>query len=320
LRVHDPNLMESSLARTPTGGLVYLGALKKSLLQSMPYLVVLIIPFLSPNRREDFARLALLSLVPVAYLGFFAYTRDHGGLCLNLRFFLPTLPFTSILVAYAIRDLRNRWSVHAGAVTWVIVTILTVGAYVLLTRVLSVSLEDQEFAFLVVPMLIAGFLMALLIGGELLQVEGADLLRGGAWILLIGAFTWSALVAFLYDYPTHRDQRIRNYIVGEQVLRVIPSDSVFFTYPYIDPFMRLAERDRVRIVLPGQDQFRDFPRILEFHIKAGRRAYGVFPAAVWSELKEGRLASYKTKPIIQFPDAYLAEIVQREGSQAVPGS
>jgi hypothetical protein len=201
----------------------------------------------------------------------------------------------------------------------VIVTILTVGAYVLLTRVLSVSLEDREFAFLVAPMLIAGFLLALLIGGELLRVEGADLLRGGAWILLIAALTWAAMVAFLYDFPTHRDQRIRNYVFGEQVLRVIPSDSVFFTFPYIDPFMRLAEKDRVRIVLPGQDRFRDFPRILDFHIKAGRRAYGVFPAVVWAELKEGPLARYKTKPMLQFPDAYLAEIVPKEERQEGSG-
>jgi hypothetical protein len=308
LRVLDPAAMELSLSRSPTGGLIYLGALKKSLLQSMPYLVILIVPFLSPNRRRDFAPLAMSGLIPLAYLGFFGYIRDHGGLCLNLRFFLPMLPFTALLTAYAIRDLRNRWTVCPGPITWVVVAVGTVGLYVLLTQVLGTSLKDQEFALNVVPLLMAAFLLALILAGELVRVEGVDLLRRGAWLLLIAALTWSGTVAFLYDYPIHRAQRVRNQFFGDQVLAIVPADSVFFTFPFIDPFMRLTEKDRVRIVLPGQDQFKDFPKILDYYEHAGKRIFGVFPPVVWKELKDGPLVGHGIKRLATFPDAYLAEI------------
>ncbi|HEX2162722.1 MAG TPA: hypothetical protein VHM02_02115, partial [Thermoanaerobaculia bacterium] len=44
LRVRDPSIVEPALGRTPDGGLVYVGALKKSLLQSCPYLTLLAVP------------------------------------------------------------------------------------------------------------------------------------------------------------------------------------------------------------------------------------------------------------------------------------
>jgi len=320
LRVLDPSVMELSLTRSQTGGLIYIGELKKSLLQSMPYLVVLVMPLLSPNLRRDFVQLAVLALTPVVYLGVFGYMRDHGGLCLNLRFFLPVLPFMSILAAYSIRDLWQRWSVHPGPFTCAIVAIVTAAAYLLLSQVFSTSVEDREFALLVVPLLLAGFLLALLLGGEFVRVEGADLLRSGAWMFLIAALTWSAMVSFFYDYPGHRAQRGRNHFFGEQVLRVIPSDSLFFTFPFIDPFMRLIEKDRVRIALPSHDKFRDFPKLIDFYLKAGKRVFGVFPPVVWEELKAGPLADYRTKPIMKFPGASLAEIVPKSAGQASPGS
>lgn len=312
LRVLDPSAVEVSLGRSPTGGFLYIGALKKSLLQSMPYLVVLVIPLMSPNRRKDFAPLAISGLIPLAYLGFFGYVRDHGGLCLNLRFFVSMLPFTSILTAYAIRDLRNRWTDRPGPLTWALAVVVTVGLYLLLVRFSGSSLKDQEFALNVLPLLIAGFLLALLFAGELVRAEGADLLRRGAWLLLIAALTWSCLVAFLYDYPAHREQRARNYFFGGQALNIVPADSVLFTFPYIDPFMRLLEKDRVRIVMPGQDRFRDFSKILDFYQKAGKRIFAVFPPVVWDELKQGPLAGYTTKRLFAFPDAYLAEIMPKE--------
>jgi hypothetical protein len=193
-----------------------------------------------------------------------------------------------------------------------------VGLYVLLTWILGASLEDREFALMIVPLLIAGFLLALLVAGELVRVEGADLLRRGAWLLLIAALTWSGTVAFCYDYPVHREQRIRNQFFGEQVLGIVPPDSVFFTFPYIDPFMRLIEKDRVRIVLPGQDRFRDFPKILDYYQRAGKRMFGVFPPVVWAELKQGPLAEYRIKRLFAFPDAYLAEIIAKNDPPAQP--
>jgi hypothetical protein len=315
LRIHDINVKEPALERTPGGALVYIGGLKKSLLQSLPYLAALVIPLLALRRRNaDFPALAMLFLVPVATAGFFAYGRDHGGLCLNLRFFIAVLPFTSILVAYAIRDMHERWGTHIGAPIWTVVAIFTAGAFFLLTMEFPASLSDLEFPLLGLPLLIAGFLFALLIAGELIKAEGVRLLQTGAYVFLIVAMLWSGLVAFFYDYPLHSRQRVTNYQVGEKLLPLIPPDSMFFTAPYIDPFMRLIEKDRVRIGLPGQDQFKDFPNLVEFHLKAGRRVFAAFPITFWEQLKAGPLKSYTISPILMFPGSFVGEISESRNS------
>ena len=46
LRIRDLAILEGALSRGPGGGMIYMGALKKSLLQSCPYLVVLLVVLL----------------------------------------------------------------------------------------------------------------------------------------------------------------------------------------------------------------------------------------------------------------------------------
>jgi hypothetical protein len=127
--------------------------------------------------------------------------------------------------------------------------------------------------------------------------------------MFVVALTWSCLVALFYDYPLHRDQRARNYYVGESLRQVVAPDSIFFTAPVIDPFMRLIENTRVRIAFPNRDRFKDFPKLLEFHLKSGRRAYGAFHEAVWNRLKEGPLAGYVVTPKFSpLPGFWVSEI------------
>jgi hypothetical protein len=98
-RIRDLDIKEGGLTRSMGGGMVYLGGLKKSLLQSCPYLVILVIPILRIIKCDKDSRsLILLFLIPLAYIGFYSYSGGwHGGMSLNLRYFVPILPFFSIL-------------------------------------------------------------------------------------------------------------------------------------------------------------------------------------------------------------------------------
>ena len=319
LRVLDIHAVEQALGRTSQGGLVYIGALKKSLLQSMPYLVVLVLPLIALFKRgKDFAALSMLFLPLAVVTSFFAYSQDHGGLCLNLRFFLPALPFTSILAAYAMRRMHSEWGAGIGPLGWAGLILLTAAAYFFVMEDVPLTLDELEFALLVVPLLMAGFLLLLLLAGEFLKVQGAELLQKAAWVLLIVALTWSGAVAFCYDFPHHRRQRVTNYFLGEHALRVIPPDSVFFTAPYIDPFMRLIEKDGVRIALPGQDNFQDFPGIVAFYLEKGKRVFAVFPIQYWKRLNEGSLSNYTVTPLLRFPGSYMAEISAKTEAKDAP--
>jgi hypothetical protein len=320
IRALDPGVFIPAATRSPGWGVVYIGAHKKALLQSMPYLPVLLVPFLALFRRNpDFYALGTLFLVPATFIGFFSYTpHEYAGLCLNYRYYLAFLPFTAILSAYALRDIKEKWHVAPGLPVWVIVSSLTAAGFLFLTERLTVTLEEQEFTLLVVPVLIACFLTALLVAASLLKSEGVRLLRESAVILVIVGMAWSASVAFLYDYPHHRKQRVQNYGLGGEALSVVPPDSIFFTAPFIDPFMRVLEKDRVRLALPASDGFKDFPGLLAFHLNAGRRAFAVFPEAYWKELKAGPLKGYRVRPVLVFPGSYMAEITSGEATSSGP--
>jgi hypothetical protein len=79
----------------------------------------------------------------------------------------------------------------------------------------------------------------------------------------------------------------------------------------------LTEQDRVRIALPGQDDFKDFPKLLEYHLKAGRRAFAVFDRTLWDRLAVTTLANYQITPVLELRGGrlVLCEISRRTGGQ-----
>ena len=108
LRYRSLDISEPGMRRTPTGGIIYIGGLKKSLLQSCPYIAALVIPLAQALRRgRDAKAITLLLLLPACFIGVYSYFAWHGGLCLNLRYLVPTLPFAAILTAYAWKELTH---------------------------------------------------------------------------------------------------------------------------------------------------------------------------------------------------------------------
>jgi hypothetical protein len=72
LRIPENAVLEPLQSRSPGGGLLYIGILKKSLLQSCPYLVILLLPLATVVRRDqDTFPLLALFLVPATFTGIF---------------------------------------------------------------------------------------------------------------------------------------------------------------------------------------------------------------------------------------------------------
>ncbi|MDQ7784795.1 MAG: hypothetical protein RDU20_18070 [Desulfomonilaceae bacterium] len=318
IRSLDPDLVRPAMSRSSGDGVVYIGAQKKALLQSMPYLVILLIPLLRIARRhEDGPALTILFLMPVITVGYYSHAFHasgayEGGLCLNYRYFLPLFPFFSILSAYAIREIRARWGAPPSFPTSAIVSFVTVLAYFFFVHKWLGYVDYLELPLLLFPLFVAAFLLALIAVGELVSGGEIRLMKGVVWTALVVALTWSSLTALVYDYPVHRNQRVVNYTIGESLRRVIPPNSIFFTAPVVDPFMRLIENDRVRIAFPYRDRFKDFSKLTEFHLKAGRRVYGAFYDDMWKNLMSGPLAGYSVqrrfRPISAFPHFWVGEI------------
>lgn len=294
-----------AMLRSPGRGVLYIGGLKKALLQSCPYLVMLALPALALlHKKRDSLQLAILFLIPAAYIIFYSHSSWHGGLCLNLRYFTPILPYTSILAAYALRQLSptfdRRWTL--GIATG----LFLLGVGFLLRGWFLHSPAAAEFFFLTVPLMLAGALLVFILLAWR-DNENGLLPRRTAAAVALAAMAWSGLVAFAYDYPLAQRARHYNLTTGLKTASLVEPDSIFFANS-LDRFFALIESDRVRIARPSEDDFQDLPRLIDFHLAAGRRAYAAFQPRVWQVLGNGPLASFEINPLWSPLGFTLAEI------------
>ena len=275
LRIRDLTIHEGGLLRGTDGAMIYIGAVKKSLLQSSPYLAALAVPMAALlGDKKNAPALGSLFLVPVGYLVVYSYFAWHGGASLNLRYFVPALPFLAILTAYA-------WSVIAQElpVPWrrrltVMGAVLAVLFFVFLFPP-SLPMDRQAFFFLTLPLGLACGLLVLvaihLWGGP----RQRRAVRGPAVAVLTLGLVWSGLVAFGYDLPRSYMLRKNYSETYRAVARHFEPESVLFAYS-VDPFFGLLEQEQVRLAQPPFDNFNDFEALARFHLDAGRPIY------IWS--------------------------------------
>jgi hypothetical protein len=265
-------------------GFNYFGYFKKSLLQSCPYLVLLVMPLVAAARGgAQRGQIALLSLVPAAFVATYASFSWHGGQCLNLRYFVPILPFTSILVALVIRglflDAGDRARTRAWIYAW-----LTAALYWGLTRWGSGSPANAKLVYLAFPLCLSLITLVLALG-ELLRARAMPRWwREGLRAAAVAGLVWAGLVAFLYDYVGAAGMRDYTADLGRRASEVVEDDSILFVL-YPDPFFGLIESDRVRLAIPLNDDFHDFRAVLAFHLAEQRPAYAVFPKWMWRSMQ-----------------------------------
>lgn len=302
----------SAMTRTPGRGVVYDDSLKKAVLQSMPFLPLLLCPavFMLRNGR-DARGLWLLFLVPLTVAGYMAYEfpdREGGGLTLNYRYFVSALPCVAILCAYALHRLKTLWPIRLTLSMTVLTCAVTVGTYVALVVMYGSSAVDHEFPLLVMPLLLAAMLLALVAGSLAFKSFRIPTVQTAGRVVVTAAFVWAGLTAFLYDYPRHREIRKGDHEDGWMIVEHVPENSIFFASPTHTAFSMLLERKTVCLAAPRLDGFRDFPRLVEFHLRAGRRVLAFFHVMVWSKLAEGPLSRYEIRPVLPIGSGFLGEI------------
>lgn len=262
----------------PGGSIVLLGSIKKSLLQSCPYLAAVLIPGAALVRGElDRARLGLLFLVPASFIGAFSYFAWHGGGALNLRYFLPALPFLSILVAYAWREIGVGLPSH-GASPWLIGAATAAIAFVALFALgnagggSGAALVAQTVLFRGGP--IAIFLAGLVLLSLVLVLRPAPTPRLSrlACEVLFAGFIWAGLTAYANDFLHVHAARTARAGLTHDLLGVMEPDSIVFTNaPNL--FYRLLVDRRVRVAETSRDAFAGFDALRRFQAAQGRAVY-----------------------------------------------
>ena len=92
---------EIAMTRGPRGEVVYIGAFKQALLQSLPWVPFAVHGLFGKGAASKRGR-AVLACGVLAYAVVFGLRGWHGGLCLEQRYLLPILPLLSVLAAHGV--------------------------------------------------------------------------------------------------------------------------------------------------------------------------------------------------------------------------
>ncbi len=275
LRHREIDALESALTRSPRGAMIYIGTLKTSLVQSLPYLPLLVLSLAQPRAR---ARKIALTLVIAAYLVVFSAFRWHGGLSVNLRYFVPILPLVAVLAADGLAQLARLASGSLRVLRVADVTLLACLAVIIESSVLlhlpTAPLATREIFYLDVPLALAALLAV--------ACAAAWRLRGGrarrrvasaAFVLAVAAFAWAGITAFGYDAVAVAKVRERGREVAAKARKHVARGSLVIV-EYADPAALLLEDGTVLATGPNDD-FADTARLAARARCRGQRAYAI---------------------------------------------
>ncbi|MEZ5332955.1 MAG: hypothetical protein R2991_13105 [Thermoanaerobaculia bacterium] len=269
LRLRPLGIVEPVLERTASGALLYAGGLKKAMLQSCPFLI-LVPAALIGLRKGD--RRPLVALLPTAgFVGVYSAFAWHGGMSLNLRYWTPALPLLALLVAVAMRELgleRRLVAPLLGAL----------GCAALLGPVLR--LDSVGPAALEPWLLSAPLCLALLLAATALGARRLDALRAACALLLGAALTWGALTTHLYDLLWSARQRASTVRMAAEIGRAVPAGSLLVS-PFVVGLGSLAGRGGRVVADPTRDGFEDAVRLARDHLARGRPVLGLMDETMW---------------------------------------
>ena len=291
LRIRDLDIVEPALFRTQSGAMIYIGGVKKSLLQSCPYLVL--VPLLAlGKRRESLKRLAFLAIVPASFIGFYGYLAWHGSVALNMRYLNPILPFTSILAAVA----WCRISEHVTPRLAALYSGTVFAALLVFFWFVTFTIRQQELWFLTMPLAIAAALLLL----EIVRRLRWTPTLGGPLVcyMMLTAFAYSGAMAFGRDYPASAAVRDDNLQLARGLEPFIEDDSLVFSNVVDVCWGMLGRVEGLRIARPESDQLESFPGLAKYHLDRGRKVYMAYTPNELRLLGEhGYLAGFQARVV-----------------------
>lgn len=309
LRIRGPNYVEPGLDRGPMGSFVYVGIVKTSLVQNLPWLPVAVVTASTSLRAwRSATQHQVLILAVAGYVGAYSFFAWHGGMSFNLRYFVPILPVLAIYGARGMHKLTAGFPERVG-LAYLAAGGISVFLWIyLLYR--SPILEAQEPFLLNVPLIGAALLSAGIIWHACAgKWRYASRVATGA--MLVFCMTWSSVVAIGYDFTF---SALRRGLFATSVAEISPfirPDSIVFCGVDTANF-GLMEKPRIRIASVNRDEFADFEPLARYHLAVGRPVYLAFDDETWAEAKKrGVLDRFQVRILTKYLLGTLAEISLR---------
>ncbi|MFH1403146.1 MAG: hypothetical protein ABIH11_02635 [Candidatus Altiarchaeota archaeon] len=256
------------ISRFPVDG-VKVSAVKKSLLQASPILVLAVPGIVWVRKNEGKSAFLLLTLLSFTEVLFFSgRVNQHGGLTHLMRYFLQSLPYMSVLVAYVLvnvfrgmgRRLLAGWCLSSLA--FIFLPFIPYGGGILL---------EGGFYNRTLPLIISTMLMAL-------AYPAARGLRAFKTV-----FTLFVVVSIAYGFVVNAFEvangiHVRTFTsMAAGGLGFIREDSLVLFHGSMNVnYIGLVKAGRrVRIADAGRDNSRDAGRLADYYVRKGVPVYVV---------------------------------------------
>jgi 4-amino-4-deoxy-L-arabinose transferase-like glycosyltransferase len=297
LRIPEGGMESFGAALGDGGGLYYVGGFKKALLQSLPWLPLLLVSLRAWLKGEPSGRaFPALILVPLLYSAAFAQQITEGGVCLNLRYFLPMLPFLAVLAAPGLASvaaaLRGRGALLA----------LVGGLGVLLLFLPSFGPMEQpahERLVLQTPLLLSAALGLALVASWLPSAARTRMLGPLTATLAVACLAWASLMAFGYDARLERAWRQHTLGIA-RAFEPHLGEPTLLVADFVDPYYGLVASGRVHLASPVHDNGEDLPALVAWHLEQGWAVHGALAEKNWQiQLRQPWMSAYRVVPIAQ---------------------
>lgn len=313
-----PEKVEPALVRGPAGEMIYMGGVKKAVLQSCPWLAMLPIAFVAALRkRPERWRLAFLLFLTLPFVGVYGSLAWHGSIAMNMRYFNPALPSFAMLAAWLWRRLSERPTARGA---WALGLASFVFFAWLLRRAARDGIGGQSLTQLSLPLGLA----VLLFGLDLLSRVGSSrqlARRVGARLFLV-CLAFSAALHLTFDYPVTASYRDHFAVVKNQIAPHIKSPALVFADATDALWALLDEKEDVILARPGNDDYETLAALTHHHVAQGRKVYlhleSNFLREMAPKLRESRVlvrVLAELPPVSPIAHAYLFELASEE---AVP--
>jgi len=257
---------QAGIERNEFGQLMFWGYPKKALIQSLPFLPLIIIPVFTMMRGRYVAATALCLLAIAAPVAFYSINQWHGGGSYNMRYFIPALPFIAILSAVGLRDLGQA----AGGATRRDVLIAGVGAAIayLGAQELGRAVPALYAPAALYPQWVLAFLCSVLIAAFLFRGDAKTArasLFAGAVALAYGAFL------SLENEASHEKARGELFAHSKEIAKSIPPDALVLTQ--LPVLLTHAEASGASVMVPREGNVEQSVQAAAAFERAGRCVY-----------------------------------------------
>ena len=223
-----PDIAEPLLMRSPGGAVVYYGNVKKALLESCPYLILIVIPAVRGIARGTYGANWLLWLVPAGFVGFYGYLAWHGSVGWSMRYLIPTLPFLALLASHELLRVREHIPTRR-ILFWIGVAALD---YILVLTFLLTSgkLVRQEILILDGSLLLAALLLTCQATEAMAPYGYSPFFRKILSGLFVFALVWSFALTVSVDYRVGAEVRTYFLKAGQNIEPRIKERALIMTF------------------------------------------------------------------------------------------